>query len=184
MGMAIRFKVPLFNILFYKRILFIGVCVFPLSLLNGSQSYAMENSIGYIGFKDNEPWAIQFNDCTVYDFNAAEKYLWFDRNLKSISCYSFKEQDVSSLKGQPIELFTEPKLGAKINRVHSFKGLVLSKSGWGTFPLVFERVGCHWYRVEGGWLYLMPSDKKFVSFYAGEQDVSGKLDHDNYFLHH
>ena len=51
------------------------------SPINGGNGSAGQKSIGYIGFLGDQEWVLQFNDCTVYRFIEAEKFLWFDRSL-------------------------------------------------------------------------------------------------------
>lgn len=53
--------------------------------------------IGYLGFKAYQEWAIQFNDCTVYDLIGAQPYQWFDRTSAAVSCYTFKPNDAIDL---------------------------------------------------------------------------------------
>lgn len=59
----------------------------------GSKPEQPSQPIGYLGFKAHQEWAIQFNDCTVYDLTGAQPYQWFDRTSESVSCYTFKPTD-------------------------------------------------------------------------------------------
>ncbi|MEW5251776.1 hypothetical protein [Microbulbifer discodermiae] len=162
------------------------VILFLVSALMGSQlgEGSATKAIGYIGFDKGKLWAIQFNDCTVYDFEGAEKYLWFDRSLDSISCYKYKEADKSFLRNSPILIYDAPDFDAEKHAIDSFSEFSVSKSGWGSFPKVYSKSGDCWFRVKEGWVYLSSSDRKFVRFYQGEQDRAAQAKHDTYFNTH
>ncbi|MDP5208331.1 hypothetical protein [Microbulbifer sp. 2205BS26-8] len=147
-------------------------------------AFASEKPIGYIGFHSGLPWAIRFNDCTEYNFEGAEKYLWFDRTLDSISCYQFGGKDDSDLRGGVISIYEAPGLDADKFTLNRFSEFIVSKSGWGTFPNVYSISGDCWFRVKEGWIYLNSVDKKFVQYYPGEQDKVAKAAHETYFRTH
>ncbi|CAA0094892.1 Uncharacterised protein [BD1-7 clade bacterium] len=140
--------------------------------------------IGYIGFANNGKWAVQFNDCAVISFEGAQQYLWFDRTLNKISCYSFKESDISPIRNTAIRIHSKPDHSSSYKSVMKFGELNVSGSGWGAFPKVYERAGLDWYRVAEGWIQLNRSDKVLVDYYVGSQDISGKRTHDEYFDTH
>jgi hypothetical protein len=141
-------------------------------------------AIGYIGFHDNSPWAIQFNDCSEHEFSGAEKYLWYDRQLTSISCYRFKPADDTRLKDREIMVYKLPTLGAVSQPVSRFSELTISESGWGIFPQVYEVADGNWFRLKEGWIHLESFDTEFVQFYNGHQNIIGKAAHDAYFYNH
>jgi hypothetical protein len=162
------------------------IVVRTLSLLMGCNTNTNYDKppIGYIGFNGNTSWAIQFNDCTEYEFRGAEKYLWYDRKLTSISCYQFKSDDKIDLKNQEIQIYKSPTLNAPRKSINEFSELKVSESGWGTFPNVYETVNGDWFRVKEGWIHLEPKDKEFVRFYKGAQSRAENTAHDNYFNNH
>lgn len=141
-------------------------------------------SVGYIGFHDNSPWAIQFNDCSEHEFSGAEKYLWYDRQLTSISCYRFKPTDETRLKDREIVVYKSPTLGSTSQPISRFAELNISESGWGVFPYVYEVTYENWFRLKEGWIHLEPFDTEFVQFYKGQQNMTGKAAHDAYFYNH
>jgi|GEM_PF-4189104 len=140
--------------------------------------------LGYIGFKQNRSWAITFNDCTVYDRNTAAEYFWFDRTLESISCYEFMVQDRQLLKHSFDKVYAEPSSNATSSRFSRFQELKVSKSGWGSFPVVYEIRDDNWIRVKEGWIHLSDDDQRIVKLYFGKQNESLKQAHDDYFYHH
>ncbi|ELA9326066.1 hypothetical protein [Vibrio parahaemolyticus] len=140
--------------------------------------------IGYLGFTDNAKWAIQFNDCTVTSFEQARKYIWFDRELSSVSCYTFKENEIETIRNVPIRIYSEPSQLATHKEIMRFSELTVSESGLGTCPSVYQKLSSNWFKVAEGWIYLQPSDLSFVSFYSGPQDFERKKEHDEYYLNH
>lgn len=140
--------------------------------------------IGYLGFVDNNKWAIQFNDCSVVSFEQAQQYIWFNRELKSISCYTLNNNDTSAIRNIPIRVYSQPSKTSEYKEILKFSELRVSKSGWGTFPSVYKKVNSSWFKIADGWVHLSASDKKFVNFYSGPQDIEGKKEHDLYFLNH
>lgn len=155
-------------------------------LISGCSNIAehKEQHIGYIGFLHHQSWAIQFNDCTEYEFQGAEKYLWFDRQLSDISCYRFKKEDSDQLRNSPIILYESPTTTAPKRKTLRFEELKLSDSGWGLFPYVYAKAKNNWYRVKEGWIQLTPADRQFVQFYEGSQDEAAKKAHNDYFHNH
>lgn len=139
--------------------------------------------VGYLGFTNNQPWAIQFNDCTVYNSEQAEKYLWFNRKLSSISCYQYSEKDFARLKGSMDKVYSAPDLSASFVPFTSFSELTVSESGWADFPLVYETRN-NWFRVKEGWIRLTPVDLNFVQFYPGRQGEFQKQAHEAYYRQH
>lgn len=164
-------------------------------LLVGSvQATDKEPAIGYLGFLKNKPWAIQFNDCTVYRYVNAQKYLWFDRKLQKISCYHFyrnlegrsinKSYPRSRLMTKKIKIFPKRMRSSTFKTISQFKEFAVDETGWGTFPKVYEVFGVgtsRWYRVQEGWLQLDETDRKFVRYYAGEPDAALKAKHHQYY---
>lgn len=140
-------------------------------------------AIGYLGFKDHQPWAIQFNDCTVYAREEAIKYAWFDRQLKSISCYTFDEEDNRLLQGHLDKVYEAPDTDSNYKTFTVFSELHVSDAGWGTFPLVYSRKN-NWLKVKEGWIYLTSNDLNRVQFYQGQQDDSLKQAHNDYYKEH
>ena len=140
--------------------------------------------IGYLGFVDNDKWAIQFNDCSVISFEQAQQYVWFNRELKSISCYTLNDNDTSTIRNQPIRVYSQPSKASEYKEILKFSELTVSKSGWGTFPSVYKKANSSWFKVADGWVHLSSFDKAYVNFYSGLQDVEGKKEHDAYFLNH
>ena len=163
-----------------------GIVFLVLSLLMGCDANTKldQSPIGYIGFNGNKSWAIQFNDCTEHDLRGAEKYLWFDRKLISISCYQFKSDDNAYLKNQEIQIYESPALDSPRKSINQFSELKISASGWGTFPNVYKIANGDWFRVKDGWIHLEPKDKEYVQFYKGAQSMTKKTAHDDYFYNH
>ncbi|MFS1526326.1 hypothetical protein ACL7TT_19885 [Microbulbifer sp. 2304DJ12-6] len=155
-----------------------------LSILVGLNASASEKPIGYIGFHNGLPWAIRFNDCTEYNFEGAEKYLWFDRTLESISCYQYKEMDESDLRDEAIPIYEAPRFDTEKFTINNFSEFSVSSSGWGTFPNVYSTSGNCWFKVKEGWIFLSSVDKGFVQFYQGDQDKGAKAAHETYFRTH
>lgn len=163
------------------------ICILiPCILLTACQLNTTNtlDTTGYIGFKQHQPWAITFNDCTVYDRNTAKQYLWFDRTLVSISCYEFVQQDSQMLKNSFDKVYVEPSLSAASVSFNRFQELAVSKSGWGHFPVVYEIRDDHWIRVQEGWIHLTDDDQQIVTLYFGTQNESLKQTHDDYYNHH
>lgn len=152
------------------------IILLTLSLFVGCDTNTRSDKapIGYIGFIDDRVWAIQFNDCTEHQFLGAEKYLWYDRQLTSISCYSFRSDDKTHLKSQKIETYKSPALDSPGKSINRFSELEISESGWGIFPKVYEIADGDWFRLKDGWIHLEPQDKEFVQFYRGAQNISKK----------
>lgn len=140
--------------------------------------------IGYLGFLGNDKWAIQFNDCSVISFEQAQQYVWFNRELNSISCYTLNDNDTSAIRKIPIRVYSQPSKTSEYKEILKFSELTVSDSGWGTFPSVYKKVNSSWFKVADGWVHLSASDKAFVNFYSGPQDLEGKKEHDVYFLNH
>lgn len=137
--------------------------------------------IGYLGFKAHQEWAIQFNDCTVYDLTGAQPYQWFDRTSASVSCYTFKSNDAI----EPLLVYADADFNSnKLIPINRFQELKVSESGWGSFPIVYETSGTNWLRVKEGWIHLTLADQTLVQYYSGTQDQSGKSQHDQYFEQH
>jgi hypothetical protein len=137
--------------------------------------------IGYLGFKAHQEWAIQFNDCTVYDLIGAQPYQWFDRTSASVSCYTFKPNDAI----EPLSVYADANFDSnKLAPINLFQELQVSESGWGKFPAVYETNGTNWLKVKEGWIHLTLADQTLVQFYPGTQDLSGKSLHDQYFEQH
>lgn len=136
--------------------------------------------IGYLGFVSGQAWALQFNDCGVYDLDGAKKYLWFNRNLTQVSCYQVKPDDGP----EPIRIYQTPSLDAQNQTIMAFSELVLSPSGWGDFPHVYQVIDGDWYRVKEGWLHLSHADKAYAQFYSGFQDGKAKATHEDYYRNH
>ena len=138
-------------------------------------------SIGYLGFKDHQNWAIKFNDCTVYDLTGAQPYQWFDRTSASVSCYTFKPSDAIA----PLPVYSSASFESdQLTSIERFQELQVSYSGWGRFPIVYDKNGTNWLRVKEGWIHLTLADQTLVQFYPGTQDQSAKSQHDQYFEHH
>lgn len=146
------------------------------------------DKIGYLGFGEHQAWAIQFNDCTVYKRSEAIKYLWFDRTLTHISCYRFKPSDVQALPTPSIRIYDAPKSSAEVIEIARFEEMLISKSGWGSFPPVYEQFQDSsqgtWLRVKEGWLYFSKQDARYAIFYSGQQDEQAKAEHQAYYLQH
>lgn len=140
--------------------------------------------IGYLGFANNDKWEIQFNDCSVVTFEQAQPYIWFDRTLKSINCYTLKDSEVLVNRNKPIRAYSQPSKYSEYKEVVKFSELKVSESGWGTFPIVYEKVNSNWFRVADGWIYLNDSDNVIIDFYSGSQDLEEKRKHDAYFENH
>ena len=160
------------------RILRISVIL----LLSAQFLLANEEPIGYIGFINEGEWRIQFNDCTINSFDEAEKFLWFNRNLESISCYAFynksnvltnsKHKNLSLLMKKLIIFYSSPNKFDKAYESYSFRDLTISKKGWGSFPKVYSRSGANWYKMKEGWIYIENQDKKYIQFYEGQQEFN------------
>ncbi|WP_220736203.1 hypothetical protein [Shewanella sp. c952] len=167
-----------------KSLLIAGM---TLVLLGCQSTENKETSIrfeGFIGFKQAKPWAITFNDCTVYRFSDAKPYYWFDRSLNKVSCYQFSETDKSELLGLFNKIYQMPSLTAPAKSFIRFEQLDISSSGWGAFPKVFDRQGEHWIRVKEGWIYLQKADFALIEVYQGQQDMKLKANHDSYYNNH
>ncbi|PMG11765.1 hypothetical protein BCU98_02800 [Vibrio splendidus] len=137
--------------------------------------------MGYLGFKAHQEWAIQFNDCTVYDLIGAQPYQWFDRTLAAVSCYTFKSNDAI----EPLSVYADANFDSnKLTPINRFQELQVSESGWGNFPAVYKTNGTNWLKVKEGWIHLTLADQTLVQFYPGTQDQSGKSQHDQYFEQH
>ena len=161
------------NIIRFIFVVLISGCVSP-----GNQA------IGYLGFVDNGKWAIQFNDCSVVSFEQAQQYIWFNRGLSSISCYTLKDDDTSAIRNIPIRVYAQPNENSEYKEILEFSELNISESGWGTFPRVYKKMNSNWFKVADGWIQLNSSDKAFVNFYSGPQNLEEKKEHDLYFLRH
>ncbi|MEZ9701702.1 hypothetical protein AB4455_18475 [Vibrio sp. 10N.261.46.E12] len=155
--------------------------VAPLSQEPLPQEALSQEPIGYLGFVNHQEWAIQFNDCTVFDLTGAQSYQWLDRTLVSVSCYTFKPNDAI----EPLSVYVDANLNSsKLTPIKRFKELQVSESGWGQFPAVYETNGTNWLRVKEGWIHLTLADQTLVQFYPGTQDQSGKPQHEQYFEEH
>lgn len=183
------------NIIEMRTQLFLGLTLLVLSGCSSVEQPThsvgnLADKLGYLGFKDQQVWAIQFNDCTVYDRSEALKYLWFDRTLIQISCYRFKPSDVQALPTSSIRIHVAPKLSANVMEIERFEEMSISKSGWGSFPPIYEEFldssQATWLRVKEGWFRLDEADKAFVRFYSGSQEFNADLraKHDAYFEKH
>lgn len=175
--------------------LFLGVTLLVLSGCSSVEQPAHSvgnsaNKLGYLGFKDHQVWAIQFNDCTVYDRSDAIKYLWFDRTLIQISCYRFKAEDIKLLPSPSIHIYAKPHYSADMIEIEKFEEMDISTSGWGSFPTVYAQFldssQATWLRVKEGWFRLDEADKAFVRFYSGSQEFNAdrRAKHDAYFKKH
>lgn len=146
-----------------------------------SQPENLSQPIGYLGFKNHQEWAIKFNDCTVYDLTSAQSYQWFDRTSASVSCYTFKPNDAI----EPLLVYSDADFHSnQLTPIRRFQELQVSESGWGTFPIVYEKNGTNWLRVKEGWIHLTLADQTLVQFYPETQDQSAKSQHDQYFEQH
>jgi len=155
-----------------------------LACQEGTKQNAVTQAQGFIGFKNNQPWAVTFNDCTVHRFAEAKAYYWFDRTLSQISCYSFTEADKAQLADFFSVVYQKPSLTAPSVPFKRFEQLQVSASGWGRFPQVFARQGEHWVQVKEGWIYLKAADLAVIEVYSGQQDQTLKAAHDKYYSQH
>ncbi len=162
----------------------LNIIRFIFVVLIGGCTSSENQVIGYLGFAGNEKWAIQFNDCAVVSFEQAQQYIWFDRDLSSINCYTLKDSDTSAIRNRPIRVYSQPNKHSEYKDINKFSQLTVSESGWGTFPSVYERVDSSWFKVVDGWVYLNSADKVLVDFYPGSQSIAKKKEHDAYFFNH
>lgn len=169
---------------YLKCVVMTVIALVLLGCQSSNEKLAVTEFEGFIGFKQNKPWAITFNDCTVYRFAEAKVYYWFDRNLDKLSCYKFSEADKTALLGFFNKVYQMPSLTAPSKGFIRFEQLNVSSSGWGTFPKVFARQGANWFLVQEGWIYLQDADFELVEIYQGLQDMSLKATHDSYYKNH
>jgi hypothetical protein len=139
---------------------------------------------GYLGFADGKPWQLQFNDCTVSALEQARPYLWFDRQLKQVSCYQFQASDAPLWQDQAIKVYAAPDFNADFVKVMRLSEFKQTESGWGVFPKVYQKAPESWYQLQEGWLHLSANDQAVVTFFAGEQDAALQQAHDDYYDKH
>lgn len=161
-----------------------GMLAGCLCLMSFGSLAADDSPIGYLGFPDHQLWAIQFNDCTVFDYPTAEPYLWFDRSLTQVSCYQIQEADPVELRESPIRIYRLPDSGSEMMEIQYFSELEVLESGWGIFPHVYEQADGNWYRVKEGWVQLGEQDLDYAEFYPGPQNSEARFKHEAYYHEH
>ena len=83
-----------------------------------------------------------------------------------------------------VKIFSKRIRSSTFQTITQFKEFSVDKTGWGTFPKVYEVYGKgknRWYRIREGWLQLDETDRKFVRYYDGEPDAALKTKHHQYY---
>ena len=86
--------------------------------------------------------------------------------------------------GRKISVYLKPDIESQKTEIVSLKEMIVSESGWGIFPKVYSRKDSHWLKIKEGWIFLDELDFKYIQFYEGDQDISGKEAHDHYYHNH
>lgn len=135
-------------------------------------------SLSLVGCASSELAQVDAPETTI---EPSQPYQWFDRTSASVSCYTFKPSDAIA----PLPVYSSASFESdQLSSIERFQELQVSDSGWGRFPIVYDKNGTNWLRVKEGWIHLTLADQTLVQFYPGTQDQSAKSQHDQYFEHH